>query len=474
MKNNLKGLGLLTVFSAFSQTEMIDYLKQQVSGGTVFTDEATLKKQSFSPRLSSDDSGLALAYIEAQSTADVQGVMRAARKFHVPVIPQDQFTSTVAGADGVAGSFVLSTKRMNQIKEISRADSVAVVEPGVINGDLDKAAREQGMFYAPDPGSKPISGIGGNVATNAGGMSTVKYGATKDNVLGLKVVLADGREIKLGGRTLKQAFGYNLTQLFVGSEGTLGVVTEVTVKLMPIPIGKPTMGVAFFDNMTKLAEAVAEIRISGVYPTMLEALDSATIAALDAYEGTHYSDNSGAMLIFKVDNSIPEVVDKLKALMAAHGAANATVTTDPDRQAELEKLRRDMLPAVFAGQNHIMEDMAMPLSKLAPMMDYIHDLGEEKQLKIYVAGHAGDGNVHPTIVWPKEQTETPQAVVEALQLMFHKTLELGGTISGEHAVGTLKNQWNNEELGEDVDQIQHQIKALFDPMGLLNPGRKIN
>lgn len=464
----------MTVFSAFSHDQIIEFLKAQVSDGDVFTDADTLKKQSFSSKMTSDDSGLALAYIEAKSTKDIQGVMRAARKFHISVIPQDQYTSTVVGADGLAGSFILSTKQMNHIKEISKADSLAVVEPGVINGDLDKAAREQGMFYAPDPGSKPISGIGGNVATNAGGMSTVKYGATKDNVLGLKVVLADGREIKVGGRTLKQAFGYNLTQLFVGSEGTLGIITEIIVKLMPIPIGQPTMGIAFFENMTKLAQAVAEIRISGVYPTMLEALDNATIEALDQYEGTHYSDNSGAMLIFKVDNSVPEVVDKLKELMAKYGAVNATVTTDPKKQADLEKLRRDMLPAVFAGQNHIMEDMAMPLSKLAPMMDYIHDIGEQKHLKIYVAGHAGDGNVHPTIVWPKEETQTPQAVVEALQLMFHKTLELGGTISGEHAVGTLKNQWNNEELGEDVDQIQHQIKALFDPMGLLNPKRKIN
>lgn len=464
----------MTVFSAFNHEQIIEFLKAQVSDGDVFTDADTLKKQSFSSKMTSDDSGLALAYVEAKSTQDIQGVMRAARKFHISVIPQDQYTSTVVGADGLAGSFVLSTKQMNHIKEISKADSLAVVEPGVINGDLDKAAREQGMFYAPDPGSKPISGIGGNVATNAGGMSTVKYGATKDNVLGLKVVLADGREIKVGGRTLKQAFGYNLTQLFVGSEGTLGIITEIIVKLMPIPIGQPTMGIAFFENMTKLAQAVAEIRISGVYPTMLEALDNATIEALDQYEGTHYSDNSGAMLIFKVDNSVPEVVDKLKELMAKYGAVNATVTTDPKEQADLEKLRCNMLPAVFAGQNHIMEDMAMPLSKLAPMMDYIHDIGEQKHLKIYVAGHAGDGNVHPTIVWPKEETQTPQAVVEALQLMFHKTLELGGTISGEHAVGTLKNQWNNEELGEDVDQIQHQIKALFDPMGLLNPKRKIN
>lgn len=411
--------------------------------------------------------------IEAHSTADIQGTLQTARKYHVAVVPQDQFTSTVVGADGVAHSFILSTKQMNQIIEIDKEDSVAVVQPGVINGDLDQAARKQGMFYAPDPGSKPLSGIGGNVATNAGGMSTVKYGATKDNVLGLKVVLADGREIKVGGRTLKQAFGYNLTQLFVGSEGTLGIVTEITVKLLPIPLGTPIMGVAFFDDMTKLAKAVTAIRISGVYPTMLEALDGNTMVALDRYEHTTYSDNSGAMLIFKIESSTDESMAILKELLQKYEAQNVELTTDAPRQAALEQLRRDMLPAVFAGQNHIMEDMAMPLSKLAPMMDYIHDVGEQLGLKIYVAGHAGDGNVHPTIVWPKDEA-MPEAVNQALRLMFEKTLAWEGTISGEHAVGMLKNQWNNAELGPDVDQLQHQIKALLDPMGILNPKRKIN
>ena len=179
--------------------------------------------------MTDDDSGLALAYVEAHTTKDIQGTLKTARKYHIAVIPQDQTTSTVIGADGLTDSLILSTAKMNRIIEISKADSIAVVEPGVVNGDLDKEARKQGMFYAPDPGSKPISGIGGNVATNAGGMSTVKYGATKDNVLGVKVVLADGREVKLGGRTLKQAFGYDLTQLMIGSEGTLGIITEVIV-----------------------------------------------------------------------------------------------------------------------------------------------------------------------------------------------------------------------------------------------------
>lgn len=465
---------MMTVFTAFSNEEIFADLKGNVPDGRVFTDLDTLKKHSFSPRLTDDDSVLALAFIDAHSTADVQGVLKTARKYHVPVVTQNLFTSTVIGADGIAGSFILSTASMNQIKEISKADSLAVVEPGVINGDLDREARKQGMFYAPDPGSKPISGIGGNVATNAGGMSTVKYGATKDNVLGLKVVLADGRELKLGGRTLKQAFGYDLTQLFVGSEGTLGIITEITVKLMPIPLGTPVMGMAFFDNMTALAQAVAEIRISGVYPTMLEALDHPTIQAIDNYDDTHYSQASGAMLLFKIDNGTKQAMAVLNALLTQHGAQNITVTEKPAEQAQLEKLRRDMLPAIFTGQNHIMEDMAMPLSQLAPMMDYIKQVSQDLDLKIYTAGHAGDGNVHPSIVWPLDEPGVPAKVSQALALMFKKTLELGGTISGEHAVGMLKNQWNNAELGEDVDMLQHQIKALLDPMNLLNPKRKIN
>ncbi|MFB9769648.1 FAD-binding oxidoreductase [Lactiplantibacillus modestisalitolerans] len=464
----------MTTFRAFDDQEVIEFLRKQVPDGTVRTDEATLKRYSFSANLTDDDSGLALAYVAAESTRDIQGTLKAARKFHLPVIPQAQTTSTVIGSDGIAGGILLSTAKMNRIIEISKEDSLAVVQPGVVNGDLDQAARKQGMFYAPDPGSRPMSGIGGNVATNAGGMSTVKYGATKDNVLGVKVVLADGREVQFGGRTLKQAFGYDLTQLMVGSEGTLGIITEVIVKLLPIPLGTPVMGVAFFENMTALAKAVTAIRISGVAPTMLEALDGKTVAALDRYEGTHYAQASAAMLIFKLDNGGETSMRVVQKILDEQRASNVTVTTEPKRQAELEQLRRDMLPAVFAGQNHIMEDMAVPLSQLAPLMDYIQDLSDRLDVQIYTAGHAGDGNVHPTIVWPKAETTVPEKVIVALQAMFKQTLKMGGTITGEHAVGMLKNQWNNAELGEAVDQLQHQIKAVFDPLNLLNPKRKIN
>ncbi|MCI1686826.1 FAD-binding oxidoreductase [Schleiferilactobacillus harbinensis] len=464
----------MATFAAFSNTDILQDLRSRVSASAVVTDPAELKKYSYSENMTGEGAGLALAIVEAQNTADIQGALATARKYHIPIVPQSAHTSTVIVADGIPGSIILSTITMNHILEISKADSLAVVEPGVINGDLDQAARKQGMFYAPDPGSKLISSIGGNVSTNAGGMSTVRYGATKDNILGLKVVLADGREIKVGGRTLKQAFGYDLTQLFIGSEGTLGIVVEITVKLLPIPLGTPVMGMAFFPTMTQLAEAVAAIRISGIGPTMLEALDGNTVAALDTYRHTHYADNNESMLIFRIDSSTAETEALLEKMLTTHQGTHISVTTDPQAQADLQQMRRDMLPAVFAGQNHIMEDMALPLSQLAPMMDYIAELGAQLGLKIYTAGHAGDGNVHPTLVWPADEKDVPPKIVEALQAMFHKTLALGGTISGEHAVGMIKNQWNNAELGPDVDYLQHQIKALFDPMNILNPKRKIN
>ncbi|KRK32612.1 Lactate dehydrogenase (Oxidoreductase) [Loigolactobacillus bifermentans DSM 20003] len=469
-----KGRFEMAKFPAYDQKTILDDLQAAAPNAVIKTDAASLAAHKNAPNGVGSADGDLLAYVEVGDEADIQGVLKVARYYHLPVIPQTTATSTVSGSDAVKGGILLSLKRMNQILEVSRADQVAVVQPGVINKDLDDAARKIGMFYAPDPGSKGIAAVGGNVSTNAGGMSTVKYGATKDNILGLHVILADGRKVELGHRTLKQAFGYNLTQLFVGAEGTLGIVTEITVKLMPLPLGTPITGLAFFENMTALAKAVTEVRASGVYPAMLEALDKPTLGALDRYEGTHYADESGAMLILRLDAGGQEALAKTQSVLEEFGALKVQVTSDEKEQAAILKLRQDMLPAVFANGNHVMEDMAVPLSKLAEMMDYIAKLAKDLDLEIYTAGHAGDGNVHPSIIWPKAETEVPAKVTEALQLMFRKALALGGTISGEHAVGMLKNQWNAEELGPEVDQLQHQIKSLLDPMNILNPGRKIN
>lgn len=464
----------MATFYAYTNDDIIADLKKSAAGADIYTDQVTLKKHLNDPNGVDTATGNPLAYIEVHNVDEIKQVLAVARKYHIPIVPQDTATSTVSGSDAIAGGFILSTRLMNQILDVSREDQVAVVQPGVINQVLDTAARQVGMFYAPDPGSKKISSIGGNVSTNAGGMSTVKYGATKDSVLGLKVVLADGREISIGHRTFKQAFGYDLTQLFVGSEGTLGIITEITVKLFPIPIGTSIMGLAFFDSMTTLAKAVTEIRVSGVYPTELEALDNPTVRAIDAYDHTNFAKGeNGAMLILKLDTGGQEAIAAVERILNRFNAQHIQVTDDDQKKAEITKLRQDMLPAIFTGRGHVMEDMAVPLSKLSELMDFVKQVGEKYHLTIFTAGHAGDGNVHPSIVWP-ENEPAPKEVPMALQEMFHKTLELGGTISGEHAVGVLKNQWNNAELGETVDMIQHQIKDLFDPMNLLNPKRKID
>ncbi len=460
-------------FSAYDQADILAALKQNVTAGTVQTDEETLQHQSYSAQVAGQHAP-ALAFISAKSVADVQGVMKVARQFHLPVVTQNRFTSTVIGADAVSGALLLSTAQMDKILELNTADAYAVVQPGVINGDLDKEARKHGLFYAPDPASKPMSGIGGNIGTNAGGLSGVRYGSTRDNVLGLTVVLADGRVLKLGGKTTKQAFGYDLTQLFVGSEGTLGVVVEATVKLMPLPLGKSLMGLAFFKDMPTLAKATTALRMSGLYPAMLEAMDENTLKAIDAYKGTDYASKSGAALILRVDSISPEGEQIVKQTLADFGAVNVQLTTDEADQEKIIAVRQAMLPAIFTSRNAVMEDMAVPTSKMAELVAYIQQVGKEEGVEIFTAGHAGDGNLHPTLTWDKDQAEAPQAVTVALRRMFTKALELGGTISGEHAVGMLKNQWNNVELGPDLDYLQHQIKALFDPMNLLNPKRKID
>lgn len=468
--------GLLSMeldFSPYNKQDVLSFLKKQVKDGAVSTDENNIKKHSYSSNLPGQH-GPAIAFVSAYSVADVQGVMATARKFHIPVVTQNRFTSTVIGADAVDGAIILSTAKMDKILELNQEDAYAVVQPGVINADLDKVARKQGLFYAPDPASKQMSGIGGNIGTNAGGLSGVRYGSTRDNVLGLKVVLADGRVLNLGGKTTKQAFGYDLTQLFIGSEGTLGVVVEATVKLMPIPVGKSLMGLAFFKDMATLSHATTDLRMSGIYPAMLEAMDANTLKAIDEYKGTSYSSHSGAALIFRVDALTDEGPAIIKKILTKYHAEDVQLTTDQQEQNKIIAIRQAMLPAIFTGRNAVMEDMAVPTSKMAELVSYIQQIGDENHVQIFTAGHAGDGNLHPTVTWNKDAKEVPESVKKVLRLMFKKALDLGGTISGEHAVGMLKNRWNNVELGDDVDYLQHQIKALFDPMNLLNPKRKIN
>ncbi|MHA8111318.1 FAD-binding oxidoreductase [Lactobacillaceae bacterium Melli_B4] len=466
----------MTVFKAFNNSDILEELENDAPNATIKSDAETLKKyQNDSFGLPIDNENF-LAIVDVSDVTDIQGVLKVARKYHLPVVPQTAATSVVSGSDAITNGILISTAKMNQILEINPDDQLAVVQPGVINKQLNDAANEKGMLYGPDPASRPMSSIGGNVNTNAGGMSTLKYGATKDSVLGLEVVLADGRVLELGGRTYKQAFGYDLTQLFVGSEGTLGIVTKITVKLFPVPQGTSVMGIAFFNNMDDLSQAVAGVRQSGVAPSMLEAMDHKVMEAIDKKDGTDYADKGQTMLVLKIDNATDDSLNTVKDVLTKYNASDLNVTADENEKAEIIKARQDMLPAVYADQSksYVMEDMAVPMSNFTKLIEYIGQISKELGVDIYVAGHAGDGNVHPIVSWPKDEQGVLDAVQKAVQLMFKKSLALNGTISGEHSVGSLKNQWVNTELGDNVDYLQQQVKSLLDPMHILNPKRKID
>ncbi len=250
---------------------------------------------------------------------------------------------------------------------------------------------------------------------------------------------------------------------------------EITVKLLPLPLGESLMGLAYFKDMHTLAEATKDLRMSGIYPAMLEAMDSHTLQAVSEFRDNKEMAGRGAALIFRVDSISDEGKQIVKNIMDKYHVTDVQLATDPAEQDKIISVRQDMLPAIFTGRSAVMEDMAVPTSRMAELVDTIQAFSDKyPELEIFTAGHAGDGNLHPTVTWSKDAKEMPESVNIVLHEMFTKALELGGTISGEHAVGMLKNQWNNVELGEDVDWIQHQIKSLFDPMNLLNPKRKID
>jgi glycolate oxidase subunit GlcD len=417
-----------------------------------------------------DDGTTAMVY--AQSIADVQATLAIARTYRLPVVPQGAATSLTGSSDGLPHAIILSVQRMNQILEINTADQIARVQPGVINGDLDAKVRELGYFYAPDPGSKPLSSIGGNVATNAGGMSSLKYGTTKQAVLGLTVVLANGDVLKTGGRVLKNAATYNLTDLFIGSEGTLGIIVEITVRILPIPLGKPLTGIAAFDTLADLGSAVQALQASGVYPSMLEAINRASIEALAAYGHPDFGDTQAA-LIFQLDMPTPETLATVQQVLTAHHAQHTTLTDDDTTTQRLIKIRQDAYAADVAYGDIIVEDIAVPLSQLTTFLAFVDELSATYQQPIFIVGHAGDGNIHPDLVYDRTLSQPPEALIIIAKKLFEKALALQGTITAEHGIGQFKTGWVVNQLDPVADQLQHQIKSLLDPYHILNPTRKI-
>ena len=414
--------------------------------------------------------GRPLAVVRARSTQDVQEVLRWATAHAVPVVPRGAGSGLSGGATAVEGGIVLSTEQMRDLV-VDPATRTATVGPGLLNAELKRAVAEHGLWYPPDPSSFEMCSIGGNVATNAGGLCCVKYGVTTDYVLGLTVVLADGTAVRLGGARLKDTAGLSLTKLFVGSEGTLGVVTEIIVRLIPAQPPRSTV-VGVFPDVVACSEAVLSVT-RRIRPAMLEFMDTASIRAVEADLRMGLDTSAGAMLLAQSDATGPERAAETE-LMAeafrANGATEVFATEDPDEGEMFTAARRAAFTSLGKLGTLLLEDVGVPLPALPELVAGIERIAAERDVAIALVAHAGDGNTHPIIVL---EDDDPGRAARA-QLAFGEVMDLaiglGGTITGEHGVGRLKAPWLPAQLGDDVMELSRRIKSALDPQGILNPG----
>jgi glycolate oxidase len=414
--------------------------------------------------------------VTARHTADVQAALRVASELGVPVVPRGAGTGLAGGAVGGAGELVLSTLGMTELLEVAVDDELAVVQPGIVNAELNRLLEPHGLFWAPDPASRAISTVGGNVATNAGGLLCTKYGVTRDAVLGVEFVTPDGEVHRFGHRTVKGVTGYDLTALVVGSEGTLGVVTEITVKLTPAPVGGVATIGATFPDVEAAAAAASAITAARLRPAIMELVDRVALDAIAAHLAIDLG-ASGSHLLVHFDAVAPDPGGDANArraleLVRAHGGA-AELTTDPAESERLFAIRRAAHPSFAALGEVLIEDVAVPRSRLPEMFAAVARIGARYGLSIPVVAHAGDGNLHPNFVLlpGTPAGHVPDEVWEAASELFRAALALGGTLTGEHGVGLLKRRWLRDELGDAQYALQQRVKAAFDPQGLMNPGK---
>ncbi|WP_030750085.1 FAD-binding oxidoreductase [Streptomyces sp. NRRL S-31] len=407
-----------------------------------------------------------------RTVEQVQHVMRTATELRVPVVPQGARTGLSGGANATDGCIVLSLTKMDRILEISPVDRIAVVEPGVVNAVLSRAVEEHGLHYPPDPSSWETCTIGGNIGTASGGLCCVKYGVTAEYVLGLDVVLADGRLMSTGRRTAKGVAGYDLTRLFVGSEGSLGIVVRAVLALKPKPPRQLVLA-AEFGSATAACDAVCRIMAGGHVPSLLELMDRTTVKAVNDLAHMGLPETTEALLLAAFDT--PEPAADLAAVAALCEAAGATQVVPAEDAAESELLlqaRRLSLTALEAVKGTTMiDDVCVPRSKLGAMLDGVERIAAEHGLTIGVCAHAGDGNTHPTVCFDARDPDESRRARESFDEIMALGLELGGTITGEHGVGVLKKEWLAREIGPVGVEMQRAVKRAFDPLDLLNPGK---
>src|SRR5271168_335484 len=440
--------------------------------GTVVTDPAITEGYR-QDRALDPSAGKPVAVLRPRRTEEVQTVLRWATANHIPVVTRGMGTGLSGGATAVDGGIVLSTEKMRDIV-VDPVTRTAVCQPGLLNAEVKKTVAEHGLWYPPDPSSYEICSIGGNIATNAGGLCCVKYGVTTDYVLGVQVVLADGTAVRLGGPRLKDVAGLSLTKLFVGSEGTLGVVTEVTLRLLPAQNASSVV-VATFPTVESAVEAVLGVS-ARLRPAMLEFMDSAAINAVEDTMRMDLDRSAAAMLVAGSDErgrAGSQDAELMASVFAECGATDVFATDDPDEGEAFVAARRFCIPAVETKGSLLLEDVGVPLPALGKLVTGIARIAAERDVMISVIAHAGDGNTHPLIVYDPADA----AMTERAHLAFGEIMDLaiglGGTITGEHGVGRLKRPWLDSYLGPEVMQLNQRIKQALDPLNILNPGAAI-
>jgi glycolate oxidase len=404
----------------------------------------------------------------------VSEILKLANEHYFPVIARGAGTSLAGLAVPQQGGLILDMARMDKIIDINIEDRLAVVHPGVVYADLDRALVPHGFFFPPDPASGAVCTLGGNVATNAGGIKGAKYGTTKDYVLALEVVMADGRILHTGSRCMKTSSGYDLTKLFVGSEGTLGVITEITLKINPKPPLIST-AMATFDDLEDAGRAVSQIMHSGILPCALEIVDQQTIKAINQNTDLNLPEVE-AILVAETDGYTQEEtkyqIDKVVEIFRRNKASTVKRADNRQEAEALWEARKSAYGVMARINNNLfVEDLAVPMSKIPAMLRAISDLAKKYDLKIPTVGHAGDGNLHPVISFDGTNPEEVHRVEEASSELFEKVIELGGTLTGEHGIGLAKARFMGWEHDKMSMEIMRAVKRVFDPNNILNPGK---
>jgi glycolate oxidase len=435
--------------------------------------------------------GRAVAGVRAETEGQVQHVVRVCAEFGAPIVPRGAGTGLSGGANATDGSVVLDLSRMNQVLEVDRDNMICVVQPGIVNNDLKAAVAEHGLWYPPDPASAPWSSIGGNVATNAGGLCCLKYGVTRDYVLGLRVVTGIsaaagggavaggaaggyGDVVRLGRRTTKGVAGLDLTALLVGSEGTLGVITEITLRLRPALAGTPRTIVGAFGGLVASGEAVSLITRRGLSPSVLEILDRACLTAVEEWKHLGIAADAAALLLARVDtpgDSGRDEADALAAAMTDAGAQWVAQSTDAAEAEALFDARRLAYPALERLGPVLTEDVCVPRSAVPAMLGRIEATAARHGVTVATIAHAGDGNLHPLLVTPPGDDGARIAAQAAFEEFLNDAIDLGGTVSGEHGIGLLKRGGMRRELDPGALAMQDAVRRALDPLGLFNPGK---